>query len=87
MHHDVCHAVDRMGDKRVLSKCATAVRLCAARTVLVRHPTMSSRARASTAGKTPSFSFCQVDMYAKGPWSADHNNVTFYYISSLTRFI
>ena len=31
----------------------------------VRHPAMSSqRARASTVGKTPSFSFCQVDMYA-----------------------
>ena len=63
--HNVCHAVDRMGDKRVLSKCATAVRLCAACAVHVRHPTMSSqRARTSTAGKTPSFRFCQVDMYA-----------------------
>ena len=62
MHH-VCHDVNRMGDKRVLSKCATAVRLCATCAVHVRHPAISSqRARASTAGKTPSFSFCQVDM-------------------------
>ena len=31
----VCHAVDRMGDTRVLFKCATAARLCAARAVHV----------------------------------------------------
>ena len=63
MHH-VFHAVDRIGDKRVLSKCATAVRLCAACAVHVQHPAISGqRARALTAGKTPSFSFCQVDMY------------------------
>ena len=60
----VCHAVDRMGDTRVLFKCATAVRLCAARAVHVRHPTIpSERARATSVGKTPPFSFCQVDMY------------------------
>ena len=61
----VCHAVDRMGDTRVLFKCATAVRLCAARAVQVRHPVIpSQRARASSVEKTPSFRFCQVDMYA-----------------------
>ena len=63
----VCHAVDIMGDRRVLFKCATAVRLCAARAVHVRHPANTAipiqRARASSVGKTPSFSFCQVDMY------------------------
>ena len=63
--HQVCHAVDRMGDTMVLFKCATAVRLCAACAVHVRHPTIpSERARATSVGKTPSFSFCQVDMYA-----------------------
>ena len=62
----VCHAVVRMGDTRVLFKCATAVRLCAACDVHVRHPAIpNQRARASSVGKTPSFSFCQVDMYGK----------------------
>ena len=38
--------------------------MCATCAVHVRHPAISSqRARASTVGKTPSFSFCQVDMY------------------------
>ena len=66
----VCHAVDRMDDTRVLFICVTAVRLCAACAVStvcvhVRHPAIpSQRARASAVGKTPSFSFCQVDMYA-----------------------
>ena len=67
MHH-VCHAVDRMGDTRVRFKCAKAVRLCAVRGLHVRFgtkPIPSQRARASSVGKkTPSFSFCQVDMYA-----------------------
>ena len=65
MHH-VCHAVDRMGDTRVRFKCAKAVRLCAARWLHVRFGTKSipsQRACASSVGKTPSFSFCQVDMY------------------------
>ena len=38
------------------------VRLCAAGAVQVRH-TFSQRTRALSVGKTPSFSFCQVDMY------------------------
>ena len=61
----VCHAVDIMGDTRVLFKCATAVRLCAARVVhVLRHPEIPiQRTRASSVGKTPSFGFCQVDMY------------------------
>ena len=36
-------------------------------TLVARRPTKpipSQRARASSVGKTPSFSFCQVDMYA-----------------------
>ena len=79
MHH-VCHAVDRMGDKRVMSKCATTVRLCAACAVHVRHPTISSqRARASTAGQTPSFSFCQVDMY--GNTRSGHTNNVVYNVT------
>ncbi len=49
----VCHAVDRIGDTRVLFKRATAVRLCAAaravqvwRLGLLRHPEIpSQRAR------------------------------------------
>ena len=56
----VCNAVDWMGGGRFLFKCATAVRLCAARAaraVRVRHPGHSQ-----SVGKTPSFSFCQVDM-------------------------
>ena len=61
-----CHAVDMMCDSRVR---ATADRLCAARAPHVRctydtHP--RQWARASSVGKTPPFSFCQVDMYAKG---------------------
>ena len=68
MHH-VCHAVDRMCDTRVRFKCAKAVRLCAARGLHVRFgtkPIPSQRARASSVGKNPpSFSFCQVDMYAE----------------------
>ena len=64
----ICHAVDRMADTRVLLKRATAIRLCAAaRAVhvgLLRHPEIpSQRAPASSVGKTPSFDFCQVDMY------------------------
>ena len=49
----VCHAVGRMGDTRVRFKCATAIRLCAARAVHVgiRHPFPDSRARASSVGK------------------------------------
>ena len=39
------HVVDRMGDRRVRFKCATAVRLCAARAVHARH---RQRARVST---------------------------------------
>ena len=63
--HQVCHAVDTMGDTRVLFKCATAVILCAACALDVRHPAIpSQRACASAVEKTPSFSFCQVDMYA-----------------------
>ena len=54
-----------MGDTRVLFTCATACRLCAARAVHVRHPVIpSQRSRGSSVEKTPSFSFCQVDMYA-----------------------
>ena len=56
-----------MGDTRVRFKCAKAVRLCAARGLHVRFgtkPIPSQRALASSVGKTPSFSFCQVDMYA-----------------------
>ena len=56
-----------MGGTRVGLKCATAVRLCAARVAHVRRPTTpnpSQRARVSSVGKTPSFGFCQVDMYA-----------------------
>ena len=53
-----------MGDMMVVFECATAFRLCAAHAVHVRHPTIpSERARASSVGKTPSFSFRQVDMY------------------------
>ena len=60
----VCHAVDRMGDTMVLFKCATVVSLCAARALQVRHPTIPIQgARASSVGKTPSFSVWQVDMY------------------------
>ena len=61
----VCHAVDRMGDTRVLFKCATAVD-CGrhVRWVHTAIPTSQRRARASSVGKTPPFSFCQVDMYA-----------------------
>ena len=73
MHH-VCHAVDRMGDTRVRFKCAKAVRLCAARWLHVRFGTKSipsQRARASSVGKTPSFSFCQVDMYASSMFSLE----------------
>ena len=56
-----------MGDMRVHFKCATAFRLCAAYAVHVpRPPIPSQRARASSVGKTSSFSFCQVDMYADG---------------------
>ena len=73
----VCHAVDRMGDTRVLFKSATAVRLCAAARVvhvgclgLLRHPEIpSQREPASSVGKTPSFDFCQVDMYVRMRWS------------------
>ena len=58
----------RMGGKRVRLKCATAVRLCAARVVHARTtPNPSQRARASSVGKTQSFGFCQVDMYAYEP--------------------
>ena len=32
--------------------------------VHVRHPIRSQHALVSSVGKTPSFSFCQVDMYA-----------------------
>ena len=61
----VYHAVVRMGDTRLLFKCATAVRLCATCEVHVRHPAIpTQRARVPSVGKTPSFSFCQVDMYA-----------------------
>ena len=61
----VCHAVDRMGDTRVLFKCATAVRLCVARAAhVLRHAEIpNQRTRASSVGKTPSFGFCQVEMY------------------------
>ena len=64
MHH-VCHAVDRMGDTRVRFKCAKAVRLCAARGLHVGYETHSQSAGTCVVGweKTPSFSFCQVDMY------------------------
>ena len=41
--------------------------LCPARAVhLGPTPIPSQRARVSSVGKTPSFSFCQVDMYAHG---------------------
>ena len=50
-----------MHDTRVLFICVTAVSTVC---VHVRHPAIpSQRARASSVGKTPSFSFCQVDMY------------------------
>ena len=54
-----------MGDKRVLYKCATAVTLCAACALHVRHPAIPSPRSCASAfeEKTPSFSFCQVDMY------------------------
>ena len=47
------------GDTSVLVKCATAgCGMCGAR---IRHPAIpSQRALASSVGKTPSFSFCQV---------------------------
>ena len=62
--HQVCHAVDTMGDTRVLFN-ATALILCAACALDVRHPAIpSQRACASAVEKTSSFSFCQVDMYA-----------------------
>ena len=60
MRH-VCHAVDKMGDTRVRFKCATET-VCGtdgARTTLIP----SQRARVSSVGKPPSFSFSQVDMY------------------------
>ena len=44
-----------MGDTRVMSKCATAARLCA---VPARCPFQVSAMK-----KSPSFDFCQVDMY------------------------
>ena len=62
-----CHAVDSMGDMMVRFKCATAFSLYAAPGVHVSQattPIASQRARVSSVGKTPSFSFCQVDMYA-----------------------
>ena len=41
-----CHDVDKMCDTRVRFKCATGVRLCAARAVHVRHPfTVSAHVR------------------------------------------
>ena len=61
MRH-VCHAVDKMGDTRVRFKCATET-VCGtagARTTLIP----SQRARVSSVGNPPSFSFSQVDMYA-----------------------
>ena len=36
--HLVCHVVDRMGDTRVLVKCATVDRLCPARALHIRDP-------------------------------------------------
>ena len=63
-HFNVCLVVDRTGDMRVRFKCSTAVRLCAALACGARTtPIPSQRARVSSAGKIPSFSFCQVDMY------------------------
>ena len=56
MHH-VCHAVDIMSDKGGWIVCGTWV----SRT----NPIPSQRARASSVGKTQSFSFCQVDMYVR----------------------
>ena len=62
----VCHAVDRMHDTRVLFICVTAAVPVSTVCVHVRHPAIpSQRARASSVGKTPSFSFCQVDMYIR----------------------
>ena len=47
--------------------CVRHVRCAHVRHPAARHPAMSSqRARASTVGKTPSFCFCQVDMYGCG---------------------
>ena len=45
----VCHVVDRMYDRRVRFKCATAVILCAVRAAHVR--LRSQRARVSSLGK------------------------------------
>ena len=58
----VCHVVDKMGDMRVRFKCATETvcGTCRARTT----PIPSQRTRVSSVGKTPSFSFSQVDMHA-----------------------
>ena len=71
----VCHPVDRMGDTMVLFKCATAVDY--GRHVRWVHTAIpSQRARASSVGKTPSFSFCQVDMYADRPVHSDTNSDT-----------
>ena len=56
-----------MAGTRVRFKCATAIRLCAAHAVQRMTHIPSQRACASSVGKTPSFSFCQVDMYENGP--------------------
>ena len=58
----VCHAVDRMGDTRFCLNVRWRSRLCAARAVHVRHPAIPIHV-CRRFGKTPSFSFCQVDMY------------------------
>ena len=52
-----------MGDTRVRFKCAKAVRLGAARAVHVRHRFPVSAHVRRRLGKTPSFSYCQVDVY------------------------
>ena len=62
MHH-VCHAVDKMGDTWV--RCATGVRLCAARAVHVRHTfTVSAHVRSPLEKLRHLAKYCQVDMYA-----------------------
>ena len=52
---------DRMGDTRVMSKCARAVRLCAVHALLTSIPS-ERRVCVVYRKKSPSFDFCQVDM-------------------------
>ena len=56
---------------RVLFKCATAATLCATLAVHARHPFPVSAHVRCRLEKYSSFSFCQVDMYAKGNRSTE----------------